>query len=54
MTAPAASFVPLDAAATAGWKLPPLPSAEFYLLGARRGESEFIGQARQALAEQFG
>ncbi|GJG97470.1 LysR family transcriptional regulator [Cupriavidus pauculus] len=46
--------VPLDAAGVAGWKLPALPSAEFYLLGARRGESEFIGQARQALAEQFG
>ncbi|WP_137923333.1 LysR family transcriptional regulator [Cupriavidus sp. 2SB] len=45
---------PLDAAAVAKWKLPALPSAEFYLLGARRGESEFIGQARQALAEQFG
>lgn len=44
----------LDAAGVAGWKLPALPSAEFYLLGARRGESEFIGQARQALAEQFG
>ncbi|MEN7528448.1 LysR family transcriptional regulator [Cupriavidus sp. DL-D2] len=46
--------LPLDAAAVAKWKLPALPSAEFYLLGARRGESEFIGQARQALAEQFG
>jgi len=45
---------PLDAAGVAGWKLPALPAAEFYLLGARRGESEFIGQARQALAEQFG
>ncbi len=45
---------PLDAAATAGWKLPALPSAEFYLLAARRGETEFIGHARQALAEQFG
>lgn len=46
--------VPLDASGVAGWKLPVLPSAEFYLLGARRGESEFIGQARQALTEQFG
>ncbi len=46
--------VPLDAAEATRWKLPALPSAEFYLLGARRGESEFIGQARQALAEQFG
>lgn len=45
---------PLDAAAVARWKLPGLPSAEFYLLGARTGESDFIGQARQALAEQFG
>lgn len=45
---------PLEAAAVARWKLPPLPQAEFYLLGARRGETEFIGQARQALAEQFG
>jgi DNA-binding transcriptional LysR family regulator len=45
---------PLDAAAVARWKLPALPSAEFYLLGARAGESDFIGQARQALAEQFG
>jgi len=46
--------MPLDAAAVGAWKLPPLPSAEFYLLGARRGETAFIGQARQALAEQFG
>jgi hypothetical protein len=45
---------PFDAASVAGWKLPALPSAEFYLLAARRGEGEFIGQARQALAEQFG
>jgi len=45
---------PFDASSVAGWKLPPLPSAEFYLLAARRGEGEFIGQARQALAEQFG
>ncbi|PLQ01299.1 LysR family transcriptional regulator [Cupriavidus pauculus] len=45
---------PLDAAGVAGWKLPALPAAEFYLLGARRGESEFTGQARKALAEQFG
>lgn len=46
--------MPLDAAGIAGWKLPALPSAEFYLLGARRGEGEFVSQARQALAEQFG
>lgn len=46
--------MPLDAATVSGWRLPALPSAEFYLLGARRGESEFIGQARLALAEQFG
>jgi DNA-binding transcriptional LysR family regulator len=45
---------PFDASSVAGWKLPALPSAEFYLLAARRGEGEFIGQARQALAEQFG
>ncbi|RZT41093.1 LysR family transcriptional regulator [Cupriavidus agavae] len=43
----------LDGATAARWKLPALPAAEFYLLGPRRGESEFIGQARQALAERF-
>ncbi|WP_423192435.1 LysR family transcriptional regulator [Cupriavidus sp. H18C2] len=46
--------MPVDAADASGWKLPALPSAEFYLLAPRRGEGEFIEQARQALAEQFG
>ncbi|MGO4307328.1 LysR family transcriptional regulator [Cupriavidus sp. RAF12] len=45
---------PLDAAAITRWRLPALPTAEFYLLPARAGESEFLEQARQALAEQFG
>lgn len=45
---------PLDAAAITRWRLPVLPTAEFYLLPARPGESEFLEQARQALAEQFG
>ncbi|SDD94771.1 transcriptional regulator, LysR family [Cupriavidus sp. YR651] len=45
---------PLDAAAITRWRLPALPTAEFYLLPARPGESEFLEQARQALAEQFG
>jgi len=45
---------PLDAAAVSRWRLPALPDAEFYLLPARRGESEFIGEARLALSEQLG
>ncbi|WP_454764995.1 LysR family transcriptional regulator [Cupriavidus campinensis] len=45
---------PLDAATVSRWRLPALPDAEFYLLPPRRGETEFIGQARLALAEQFG
>jgi len=46
--------MPLDAAAVSRWRLPALPDAEFYLLPARRGESEFIGEARLALSEQLG
>lgn len=45
---------PLDASAVSRWRLPTLPDAEFYLLPARRGESEFIGEARLALSEQLG
>lgn len=45
---------PLDAAAVSRWRLPALPNAEFYLLPPRRGETAFIGEARMALAEQFG
>ena len=45
---------PVFAQVTAPETVTPLPSAEFYLLAARRGEGEFIGQARLALAEQFG
>ena len=41
-------------AAVSRWRLPALPDAEFYLLPARRGESEYIGEARLALSEQLG
>lgn len=33
-----------------GRRLPPLPEAEFHLLPARRGEPEWVTQAREALA----
>ncbi|MDM8358445.1 LysR family transcriptional regulator, partial [Pandoraea communis] len=33
--------------------LPSLPVAEFHLLPARRGEPEWVTQARDALAEQL-
>lgn len=36
-----------------GTRLPALPSAEFHLLPARRGEAEWVTQARAALASQF-
>ncbi|SPA45576.1 LysR family transcriptional regulator [Cupriavidus taiwanensis] len=41
---------PLDAGTVARLGLPRLPEAEFFLLPARRGESAFIAQARDALA----
>nr|WP_256503851.1 LysR family transcriptional regulator [Cupriavidus sp. WGtm5] len=44
---------PLDAATVARLGLPRLPEAEFFLLPARRGESAFIAQAREALAAQL-
>ncbi|MCO4864313.1 Putative transcription regulator, LysR family [Cupriavidus taiwanensis] len=44
---------PLDAATVARLGLPRLPEAEFFLLPARRGESAFIAQARDALAAQL-
>lgn len=34
-------------------RLPALPEAEFHLLPARRGEAEWVTQARTALAAQF-
>ncbi|SOZ55847.1 Putative transcription regulator, LysR family [Cupriavidus taiwanensis] len=45
--------VPLDAATVARLGLPRLPEAEFFLLPARRGESAFIAEARDALAAQL-
>ncbi|VVE22474.1 HTH-type transcriptional activator AllS [Pandoraea soli] len=36
-----------------GRRLPALPDAEFHLLPARRGEPEWVTQARDALAEQL-
>ncbi|WP_245725416.1 LysR family transcriptional regulator [Pandoraea oxalativorans] len=36
-----------------GRRLPPLPEAEFHLLPARRGEPEWVTQARDALAEHL-
>lgn len=36
-----------------GRRLPSLPVAEFHLLPARRGEPEWVTQARDALAEQL-
>ncbi|MDK3023956.1 LysR family transcriptional regulator [Cupriavidus taiwanensis] len=44
---------PLDAATVARLGLPRLPEAEFFLLPARRGESAFIAEARDALAAQL-
>ncbi|SOZ36053.1 LysR family transcriptional regulator [Cupriavidus neocaledonicus] len=44
---------PLDAATIARLGLPRLPEAEFFLLPARRGESAFIAEARDALAAQL-
>jgi DNA-binding transcriptional LysR family regulator len=44
----------LDARTIAARRLPALPQVEFCLLPARRGEAPFIGQAREALAAQFG
>ncbi|SOY89196.1 LysR family transcriptional regulator [Cupriavidus taiwanensis] len=44
---------PLDGATVARLGLPRLPEAEFFLLPARRGESAFIAQARDALAAQL-
>lgn len=45
---------PLDAATIARLGLPRLPEAEFFLLPARRGESAFVAEARDALAGQLG
>ncbi|AQV95572.1 LysR family transcriptional regulator [Cupriavidus necator] len=45
---------PLDAATIARLGLPRLPEAEFFLLPARRRESAFVAQARDALAGQLG
>ncbi len=45
---------PLDAATIARLGLPRLPAAEFFLLPARRGESAFVAEARDALAGQLG
>ncbi|RSK91340.1 LysR family transcriptional regulator, partial [Pandoraea apista] len=36
-----------------GRRLPSLPDAEFHLLPARRGEPEWVTQARDALAGQL-
>lgn len=44
---------PLDPATVARLGLPRLPEAEFFMLPARRGESAFIAQARDALAAQL-
>ncbi|WP_042887238.1 LysR family transcriptional regulator [Cupriavidus necator] len=44
---------PLDAATVARLRLPRLPEAEFFLLPGKRGESTFISEARDALAEQL-
>ncbi|SCU85707.1 LysR family transcriptional regulator [Cupriavidus necator] len=44
---------PLDAATIARLGLPRLPEAEFFLLPARRGESAFVAEARDALAGQL-
>ncbi|CAG9176726.1 LysR family transcriptional regulator [Cupriavidus respiraculi] len=44
----------LDGRAAAARRLPALPPVEFCLLPPRRGESALIGQAREALAAQFG
>jgi DNA-binding transcriptional LysR family regulator len=44
----------LDARAISARRLPALPQVEFCLLPAKRGEASLIGQARQALAAQFG
>lgn len=44
---------PLDAATVARLGLPRLAEAEFFLLPARRGESAFIAEARDALAAQL-
>lgn len=45
---------PLDAATIARLGLPRLPEAEFFLLPARRRESAFVAEARDALAGQLG
>ncbi|GLC92089.1 transcriptional regulator [Cupriavidus sp. TA19] len=44
---------PLDSGTVARLRLPRLPEAEFFLLPARRRESPFIAEARDALVEQL-
>ncbi|BDB25465.1 LysR family transcriptional regulator [Cupriavidus sp. P-10] len=44
---------PLDSGTVARLRLPRLPEAEFFLLPARRSESPFIAEARDALVEQL-